>query len=99
MAYRAASDASRTLREPSNITATNNHYTLEPTLASITKYRLHTERPSFEERHCLLEARPPRAKCDHDASPYGIPTRKTINNGEGAKSVRVTYEEHTRVSP
>ena len=99
MAYRAASDASRTLQEPSTTTATNNHYTLEPTLASITKYRLYTEPPSFEERHYLLEARPPRAKCDHYASPYGIPTRKTINNGKRAKSVRVTYEEHTRVGP
>jgi hypothetical protein len=99
MAYRAASDASRTLREPSTTAATNHHYTLKTTLASITKYRLYTEPPSFEERHYLLKARSPRAKRDRDASPYGTPARKTINNGERVKSVRVTYEEHTRVGP
>jgi hypothetical protein len=34
----------------------NNHYTLKTTLASIRKYRLYTEPPSFEERHYLLKA-------------------------------------------
>jgi hypothetical protein len=35
----------------------HNHYTLKTTLASIRKYRLYTEPPSFEERHYLLKAR------------------------------------------
>jgi hypothetical protein len=79
----------------------NNHYTLKTTLASIRKYRLYTEPPSFEERHYLLEARSPRAKRNLDASPYGTPTRKIIitTNGERVKSVRVAYEEHTRIGP
>ena len=95
MAYRACRGRFESRQPPTQ----QSLYTQETTLASITKYRLYTEPPSFEEKHYLLEARPPRAKCDRDTSPYGTPTRKTINNEERAKSMWVTYEEHTRVGP
>jgi hypothetical protein len=104
MAYRAASDASRTLREPSTTTTTTTtiitHSRQRSQASESTDYTLNLP-PSKKDTTSLKHAESVRIAIMTRHSTNSTPTRKTINdnnNGKQVKSVRVECEEHTRIS-
>jgi hypothetical protein len=104
MAYRAASDASRTLREPLINTTTIITHSRQRSQASESTDYTQNLPPSKKDTTSLKHAESVRITTATRHSTDSILTRKTINDnnnnndGQQVKSVRVTCEEHTRIS-
>src|SRR2546423_4341360 len=105
MTYRAASDASRTLREPLTTTTTIITHSRQRSQASESTDYTQNLPPSKKDTTSLKHAESVRITTATRHSTDSTLTRKTINdnnnnnnNGEQVKSVRVTCEEHTRIS-
>jgi hypothetical protein len=97
MAYRAASDASRTLREPSTTTITIITHSRQRSQTSESPDYTQNLPPSKKDTTSLKHAESARIAIV-TRHPTEQPTRKTINdNGKQVKSVRVACEEHTRI--